>query len=48
MRVNVKALIAGIVFGVMAAVVAWALTTDQIWNNVYDSSNQAIRIRSVP
>lgn len=48
MKVNVKALVAGILFGLSLAIVAWAMTTDQIWNKVYSSSNQAIRIRSVP
>lgn len=27
--------------------VGWALTIDQIWNNVYDSANQAIRLNVV-
>lgn len=31
-------------FGTLAVyAVGWALTVDQIWNNVYDSVNQAIR-----
>lgn len=48
MQVNVKALVAGVVFGITVAVVAWAITTDQIWQNVYNSTNQSIRIRQVP
>ena len=27
--------------------IGWALTSDQIWQNVYDSVNQAIRLHQV-
>ncbi len=29
------------------AVVAWAITTDQIFNNVFDSANSALRVNQV-
>lgn len=48
MNFNARAFLAGVLFAVGFAAVTWAITQDQIWSSVYDSSNQALRIRQVP
>lgn len=42
-----KGLIAGFVLGLIISAISWAITVDQIWNSVYDSSNTALRINQV-
>jgi hypothetical protein len=46
-EINRKAL--GIAFIVTLAcwAIAWAVSVEEIWRNVYDSSNQALRINEV-
>lgn len=48
MKFNVKAFLAGVLFAVGFAAVVWAVTQDQIWASVYDSTTTSIRIRQVP
>ena len=47
MKINGKAL--GIAFIVTMGfwAIAWAITTDEIWRNIYDSTNTAIRLNQV-
>lgn len=47
MKINYKAFFAGVFFAIGIATLAWALTTDQIWQSVYDSSTTSIRIEQV-
>lgn len=47
MKINGKALGLGFLIGLAFWAVAWALTVDQIWNNVYDATNKAIRLNQV-
>lgn len=47
MTLNRKWLVFGILTGLLIAVSAWAITTNQIWQNVYDSSNTALRLNIV-
>jgi hypothetical protein len=46
-EINRKAL--GIAFVVTLAcwAIAWAITVDEVWRNVYDSANTALRINQV-
>lgn len=47
MKVNVKALLFGMAMALAIASITYAYTQDQIWNKVYDSVAQAIRVTQV-
>lgn len=47
MKIDKKAFGIAFVLTLCAYVLAWALTTDQIWQKVYDSGNTAIRVNQV-
>ena len=47
MKLDRKWFVAGILAGLFVAAVAGAVTVDQIWTNVYDSANNALRINQV-
>jgi hypothetical protein len=38
----------GVIIGLVFSAVSWAITTDQIWQAVYNSSNSSIRVTVVP
>lgn len=46
-RQNKIALVVGFVVTLAIFAIAWAITVDQIWQNVYDSANTAIRLNVV-
>lgn len=47
MKINGKALGLGLLIGLAFSALVWAYTVDQIWNKVYDSANNAIRLNQV-
>jgi hypothetical protein len=47
MKFHRRAFVVAFVVTLAFWAIAWALTVDQIWQNVYDSSNTAIRINQV-
>jgi hypothetical protein len=47
MHFDKKFFLLGVLSGLIFAVAAWAITSDQIWQHVYDSTNTAIRINQV-
>lgn len=47
MKFDKRFFVAGVVAGLLFCAVVWAITVDQIWRNVYDSTNTAIRINQV-
>lgn len=47
MKIDGKSLAAGFVIGLAFWAIAWATTVDQIWSNVYDATNHAIRLNQV-
>jgi hypothetical protein len=47
MKLNRKAMVVAFVVTLGVWAIAWAITIDQIWNNVYDASNTALRTNQV-
>lgn len=47
MHFDKRFFVAGVIAGLLFSVAVWAITVDQIWNKVYDSTNTAIRINQV-
>jgi uncharacterized membrane protein YqhA len=47
MRIDKRWLALGVLLGIVTAGVAYAKTTSQIWQSVYDSVHTAIRINQV-
>lgn len=46
-RNNKIALAVGFIVTLAFYAIGWAITIDQIWQNVYDSANQALRLNVV-
>jgi len=46
-KINGKALAVAFALTLAGWAVVWAITIDQIWQNVYDSTNTSLRITQV-
>lgn len=47
MRFQRKFFVLGVLAGLAFSAVVWAITVEQIWQNVYDSTNSALKIHQV-
>ncbi len=48
MRFNKEWFAIGVIIGLCFSAVAWALTVDQIWQDIYNSTAHSIRVTVVP
>lgn len=48
MKINGKALAMAFIVTIACYAIGWAITVDQIWQAVYNSANQTLRVTAVP